>query len=206
MRIARALPTRATAWASLPSLSVLLALATACGGGGGGFDNAPTVGNPPLAGGQALSFAYFQRCVQPVLRTPQPLGGGSLGTSCAASGCHDNVSGTGGALRLTAGATDVDLADPALTPAQIRASEMYRNFYSAQGESILGAPLASRLLTKPLVQGVLHGGGLVFASADDPGARILRYWISRPQPDEFSASASAMFSPPDILTGACRTE
>ena len=37
---------------------------------------------------------------------------------------------------------------------------MYKNFYSAQGAVVLGSPTQSRLLTKPLVQGVLHGGGL----------------------------------------------
>lgn len=188
------------------------ALVLAACGGGGAFDNAATIANPQgSATGQKLSFAYFQRCVQPVLRAQLPItiNGATSVNSCAAGGCHDNATGTGGALRLTQGAPDVDLSDMTLTPEQIRATEMYRNFYSAQGESILGNPLASRLLTKPLVQGVLHGGGLIFHSADDPEAKVLRYWISRPMPsgqDEFSAAAANLFTPADIVNGACNTD
>jgi hypothetical protein len=45
--------------------------------------------------------------------------------------------GTGGALRLDGTATAVDLTLP---PAQIRTSAMYRNFFSAQGVSVIGNP------------------------------------------------------------------
>jgi hypothetical protein len=186
-------------------------LVSACGGGGA-LDNAPTVSNPPgSATGQALSFAYFQRCVQPVLSRDLTvrLGNATTQASCAASGCHDNVAGTGGALRLNKNAPAIDLASTTLTPEQIRATEMYRNFYSSQGESIVGNPLASRMLTKPLVRNVLHGGGLVFDNPDTPEAKVLRYWISRPMPagqDEFSAAAAAMFTPPDIVTGQCNVD
>lgn len=209
-----------------PSFKALTALGgsalvfVACGGGT--FDNAPTVQNPRgNANGQALSFAYFQRCVQPVLKKDLPvrIGNQTVVNSCAASGCHDNANGTGGALRLTAGAPDVPIAlgsppngtvaNGGLTPAQIRESEMYRNFYSAQGESIIGAPLSSRLILKPLVQTVLHGGGLVFETADNADAKIIRYWISRPMPagqDEFSDAAQALFAGGDIANGACLTD
>jgi hypothetical protein len=86
---------------------------------------------------------------------------------------------------------------------------MYRNFYSAQGSTLIGAPDVSKLLDKPLLQGVLHGGGLVFANASAPEARLIRYWISRPMPqgqDEFSTAAASMFSPPDPATGSCNTQ
>jgi hypothetical protein len=188
------------------------AAALAACGGGGALDNAPNVANPAgTATGQSLSFAYFQRCVQPVLSRDLTvrLGNATTLASCAASGCHDNTNGTGGALRLNKNAPAVDLANTLLTPEQIRATEMYRNFYSSQGESIIGNPLSSRMLTKPLVRNVLHGGGLIFDNPDTPEARILRYWISRPMPsgqDEFSSAAAAMFTPADIVNGQCNVD
>ena len=83
---------------------------------------------------------------------------------------------------------------------------MYKNYYSSLGETVVGAPDQSRLLNKPLVRGVLHGGGLIFASTDTPEAKTLRFWISRPMPsgqDEFSSAAATLF---DASTGACKTE
>ena len=183
-----------------------VALMAACGGGSP-LDNPPLVINPPGGTGQSLSFVYFQKCVNPVLLSQLSLPGGGTG-SCASSGCHDNVNGTGGAFRTEATATVVDLTNPANTPAVVRTTEMYRNFFSAQGSSVIGAPTASKMLLKPLVQGVLHGGGLVFADVDAPGAKLLAYWISRPMPqgqDEFSSAANPMFTPPDPATGTCNT-
>ena len=77
------------------------------GGGGDGsnpFDNAATVQNPAgTVGGQKLSFAYFQRCVMPILRAQLQvnINGTTALNSCAGSGCHDSTNGTGGALRIT---------------------------------------------------------------------------------------------------------
>jgi hypothetical protein len=85
---------------------------------------------------------------------------------------------------------------------------MYKNYYSSLGESVVGAPDQSRLLNKPLVRGVLHGGGLVFASPDDPQAQRIRYWISRPMPlgqDEFSTAADSMFAAPGPGPDTCNT-
>jgi hypothetical protein len=187
-------------------LTSALATLSSCGGGSA-LDNAATLNNPGRTGSQKLSFAYFQRCVNPVLVTPLPIPGApppNTGTStCAAGGCHDNITGTGGALRLVGGAVKVNLAD---TPDSIRNSDMYKNYYSSLGNSVVGAPEQSALLNKPLVRGVLHGGGVVFGSADDLAARALRYWINRPVPegqDEFSSSANSMFTPPDATTGLC---
>jgi hypothetical protein len=189
-------------------LSVLAttALLTACGGGA--LDNAPTIENAAVSSGQKLSFIYFQRCVNPVLSTPLAVTAGGVTTSntCAAGGCHDNVTGTGGALRLLGRAPVVD---PALAADVLRASDMYKNYYSSLGETVAGAPEQSRLLNKPLVRGVLHGGGLVIASADDAAARTLSYWINRPMPpgqDEFSSAAANMFTPADPVTGVCNTD
>jgi hypothetical protein len=184
----------------------LLMTLSSCGGGSA-LDNAATLNNPGRTSSQKLSFAYFQRCVNPVLVTPLPIPGApppNTGTSsCAAGGCHDNITGTGGALRLVGGAVNVKLAD---APDSIRNSDMYKNYFSSLASSVVGAPEQSALLNKPLALGVLHGGGVVFGSADDVAARTLRYWINRPVPegqDEFSSSANSMFTPPDATTGQC---
>jgi hypothetical protein len=182
-----------------------------CGGDSNPVDNPPTIQNPQSTGGQKLSFVYFQKCVQPVfLARLQINQNGVLSTNtCAAAGCHDNATGTGGAFRLLGNASPVDMANPANTPDVIRTTDMYKNFYSAQGEVVFGAPLSSRLLTKPLLLNVLHGGGLIFTSEDDPNVRLIRYWISRPMPqgqDEFSSAANSMFTPADPNVGTCNTQ
>jgi hypothetical protein len=195
----------------LPVAVVALVLLAGCGGSGENpFDNAPQISNPAQTSGQKLSFAYFQRCVYPVLqaRLQIDVNGAVSINSCAAAGCHDNTNGTGGALRLFP-ADAVDLANPANTPEAIRATDMYKNFYSSQGEVVFGAPLSSRLLTKPLTLNVLHGGGLIFLSESDPNFMLIRYWISRPMPqgqDEFSSAANSMFTPADPNAGICNTQ
>ena len=95
-------------------------------------------------------------------------------------------------------AAPIDLSNPANTPAAIRNSDMYKNFYSAQGSTLIGSAAQSKLLNKPLVQGVLHGGGVIFQNMQDPNAVLLQYWINRPAPqsaDEFSSSTYSMFTP-----------
>jgi predicted small lipoprotein YifL len=186
-------------------------LLAGCGGDGNPLDNPPTVRNAATTGGQKLSFIYFQKCVQPIfLKQLQINQGGVISTNtCAAAGCHDNVTGTGGAFRLVGSAQPVDLSNPANTTDVIRATDMYKNFYSAQGEVVFGAPLSSRLLTKPLTLNVLHGGGLIFLSESDPNVMLIRYWISRPMPqghDEFSSAAASMFTPADPNVGTCNTQ
>lgn len=182
----------------------------ACGGGNP-LDNPPQVTNAPQPGGQRLSYAYFQRCVMPILEAPLPvrIGGDTVINSCASSGCHDDRNGTGGALRLRGGAAPTDLASAAANAEQVRTTDMYRNFYSAQGEVVFGDALASRLIAKPLVLNVLHGGGIVFDRVDDPNLRVLRYWIEHPMPqghDEFSRAGDGLFTPADATTGQCNTE
>jgi hypothetical protein len=177
----------------LLSLSCATVLLAACGGGNP-LDNPPSVTNTPGGGGQNLSFVYYQYCVNPVLVAQLALPNGGTG-SCAGSGCHDNANGTGGAFRMEGDAGTVDLA--AVSADDARQTAMYRNFFSAQGSSVIGGPTSSKMLTKPLVQGVLHGGGQIFADADTPEARVLSFWIGRPMPqgqDEFSSAAASMFS------------
>jgi hypothetical protein len=200
----------AEAWATIALTGAIAAALSACGGSNPA-DNPPDVQNPAGLGGQKLSFIYYQKCVQPVFLAPLAINQGGVISvnTCAAAGCHDNATGTGGAFRLLVGAAPIDMTNPANTPDVIRASDMYKNFYSSQGEVVFNAPLQSRLLTKPLLLGVLHGGGLIFTSENDPNARLIRYWISRPMPqgqDEFSSAANSMFESDDPLNGACRTQ
>jgi hypothetical protein len=199
---ARALTRASPLWLGLGLCLALLA----CGGGDGALDNASTINNPSRPGNQKLSFAYFQRCVNPVLNTPIAIPNSNLTSTCASGGCHDNITGTGGALRLVGAAQPVNLAQSADA---LRASDIYKNYYSSAAETVAGAPDQSLLLNKPLVRGVLHGGGVVFSSTDDAAAKTFKYWINRPVPqgqDEFSSAASSMFTPPDPNTGACNTE
>jgi hypothetical protein len=189
-----------------------VALLASCGGGGSNpLDNPPDVENPGGTGGQKLSFAYFQRCINPIFLAQLQINqNGVISTNtCAASGCHDNTVGTGGAFRVVQSAQPVDLSNGANTPDVIRTTDMYKNYYSAAGEVFISSPAQSRLLTKPMVNGVLHGGGLIFENLQDPNARLIQYWMSRPMPtgqDEFSTAAANMFTPPDINTGACNTQ
>ena len=195
----------------------LVALATlgvaSCGGGSSNpLDNPTTVVNDPgTVTGQKLSFAYFQKCINPIFlaQLQIQLNGTTSTNTCAGSGCHASATGTGGAFRVVPTAATVDLTDVANTPDVIRTSDMYKNFYSAQGEVVVGSTTQSRLLAKPQLQGVLHGGGLIFTSATDVNVKLIEYWISHPAPqgqDEFSTATYAMFTPADPTTGTCNTQ
>ena len=190
----------------------LVALGIAgCGGGGNPLGNPSEVSNPSGTSGQKLSFAYFQKCINPIfLASLQINQNGQVSTNtCAGSGCHANATGAGGAFRVVAAAAAIDLADPANTPDVIRATDMYKNFYSAQGEVVLGSTAQSRLMTKPLLLNVLHGGGLIFADQQDPNVKLMQYWITHPAPqgqDEFSTATYSMFTPADPATGTCNIQ
>ncbi len=188
---------RATRWLAQAALAVLTsATLVACGGGESNpLDNPGAINNPIQMSGQRLSLAYFQKCINPIFDAPLPIHMGAITStnSCAGAGCHDTVVGTGGAFRVVPFAAPLDLSDPANTPDVIRASAMYKNFYSAQGVVVAGYPDSSRLLAKPLLSNVLHGGGLIFETPLDPNAVLMQYWISHPAPlgqDEFSPNPS----------------
>jgi predicted small lipoprotein YifL len=205
----RAGAVRAGALAALTAALTATVL-TGCGGGNP-LSNPPEVSNPPGTTTQTLSFAYFQRCINPIFlaQLQITLNGVRSTNTCAAAGCHDNTSGTGGAFRVIGAAQTVDTTNAANTADVIRATDMYKNFYSAQAEVSFGSPAQSRLLTKPRVFNVLHGGGLIFETDQDPNLKLIQYWINRPLPqgqDEFSASANTMFTPPDPINGACNTQ
>ena len=192
------------------AVTLLCAALASCGGGNSNpLDNPAPIENPPGATGQRLSFAYFQRCINPIFIAQLTIPGSTATNTCAGSGCHDTATGTGGAFRVVPSATPIDVLDPANTADVIRKTDIYKNFYSAQGEVVLGSTAQSRLLAKPLLLNVLHGGGLIFASEDDPNAKLIKYWISHPVPlgaDEFSPATYSMFTPADPNTGTCNTQ
>ena len=192
-------------------------LLAGCGGGGDPLTNPGNVDNPSTTGGATLAFPYFQKCIFPIFLKQLPItqNGVTSTNTCAGAGCHDSNTGTGGALRVIVAATPIADADVAAaatdtaTATTIRASDMYKNFYSAQGTTVFGSPIQSRLFDKPLVLNVLHGGGRIFTSQDDPNAKLIAYWISHPVPagqDEFSTTSYSMFTPADPATGTCNTQ
>ena len=190
---------------ALAGLTLVATLGLSGCGGGNPLGNPSDVQNPAGTGGEKLSFAYYQKCIEPLLvqAIATPAGGTA---TCAAGGCHSNANGTGGALRIIETASVVDLSASADA---IRASDIYKNFYSAMGASVPGNSAESRLLNKPLVRGVLHGGGQILASENDPVAVLIRYWIDHPAPegqDEFSTATYSMFTPADPATGSCNTQ
>ncbi|MGY4828483.1 hypothetical protein ACVNIS_07895 [Sphaerotilaceae bacterium SBD11-9] len=184
-------------WAG--ACAAVLGLATGCGGGGP-LGNPPDITNEATEGGQKLSFAYFQRCINPIFLELLPIVGTQTTNTCAGSGCHDNANGTGGAFRVIPSAASQPVPSTPAAADTVRGTDMYKNFYSAQGEVVMNNVSQSRLLTKPRVQGVLHGGGLIFESDSDPHVVLMRYWMSHPAPagqDEFST---------DPGNGSCSTQ
>ena len=187
-------------------------LIAGCGGSGNPLDNPQSVDNPTgSVAGQKLSFAYFQYCIQPIVVKDLPINiGGTVSTNkCASSGCHDSVTGTGGSFRLVAGVTDVAVTGATEADKDaLRATGMYRNYYSARAAAVVGSVSQSNLLNKPRVLGVLHGGGLIFLDGTDPNLKLMEYWITHPSPksgDEFSDS-SGMFTTGVPGPTACRDQ
>ena len=174
-------------------------------------DTPPPVTNSGGAPGQKLAFAYFQRCINPILLASlQYVQNGVTTTStCAAGGCHDEASGKGVAFRVVPAALPVDVTNAANTTSVIRASDMYKNFYSAQGQAIAAAPDRSGIYSKPLLLNTEHAGGRNLLDELDINARRIKYWINNPAPagqDEFSPATYAMFTPADPNAGACNTQ
>jgi hypothetical protein len=194
------------------SLGLVAALLLAGCGGGGPLDNPPLVDNPVGTSGQKLSFAYFQTCINPIFLAAltTTINGVVSTNTCAGSGCHANATGTGGAFRVIPEAVAVTLPAPPVTPdaTLIRPSAMYKNFVSAQGQVVLSAVAQSRLLAKPQLLNVLHGGGLIFESAADPNLKLIQFWISHPQPqgqDEFSTTNDSVLFNRSTGTATCNT-
>jgi len=171
----------------------LLVMAGCGGGGSNPLGNPSDIENPAADAGQKLSFAYFQKCINPIFLELLPIQGTSVTNTCAAGGCHDVNTGSGGAFRINQTAAAVPLGT-APDAAAIRLTDMYKNFKSTQGQVVFADPSASRLINKPLVRGVLHGGGRIFLDESDPNVKQLLYWMSHPAAqgqDEFTAPEPA---------------
>lgn len=196
MPIAMPIAERRTRFGLAAAAIAAAAVVAACGGGNP-LANPDQIQNPPGQTGQKLSFRYYQQYINPIFLTRLQVnqGGATTVATCASGGCHETVNGTGGALRIVQGALPVaDLSDPVA----VRASDMYKNFYSSEGATVVGAAAQSRLLNKPLVRGILHGGGVIFDSPDHPCAKLIDYWISNPMPatqDEFSTVGDGLVPP-----------
>src|SRR3954470_24254877 len=96
-----------------------LALAGCGGSSSNPLDNpAPVVNDPGTLTGQKLSFAYFQKCINPIFLAELQiqLNGTTSTNTCAGSGCHASATGTGGAFRVVPTAAAVDLTNVANTP------------------------------------------------------------------------------------------
>jgi hypothetical protein len=204
MQIAMPIARKRTRAGSTATAIVAAVLLAACGGGNP-LSNPDSIVNPPGQSGQKLSFTYFQKYINPIFLTKLQVNQGGITTvaTCSSGGCHETVNGTGGALRLVPAATLVtDLSDPAA----VRATDMYKNFYSSESSTVVGAPLQSRLLNKPLVRGILHGGGVIFDSPNHPCAKLIEYWISNPMPasqDEFGSAGDSLTPPTAEQTQTC---
>ncbi len=184
---------RSLAGAGLLAQSLALALAGCGGGGSNPLGNPSDISNPAADAGQKLSFAFYQKCINPIFLEQLPIEGTSVTNTCAAGGCHDLNTGSGGAFRINQSATGLTLGTSP-DAAAIRLSDMYKNFKSTQGQVVFADPSASRLINKPLVRGVLHGGGRIFLDDSDPNAKLLLYWMSHPAAqgqDEFTAPEPA---------------
>jgi len=191
---------------------LVASMLVACGGDGGNRSTTRRrCRTPSRTSGQKLSFVYFQKCVQPVfLKQLQINQNGVISTNtCAAAGCHDNATGTGGAFRLLGNAQPVDMANPANTPDVIRTTDMYKNFYSVAGRGgVRGAAVEPAADQAADAQCTARGRAHL-PERSDPNVMLIRYWISRPMPqgqDEFSSAANSMFTPADPNAGICNTQ
>ncbi len=126
------------------------------------------VKNEPQAQiGQSLCLADFEVCVNPIFDATL---NGRLGqVTCAASGCHDQAAGSGGAFKIFANA-------------QPASNEMLANFFAAKSFANLDDPPQSKLLLEPL-QGVTaitgtHTGGDIFPDTADACYQAIADWIS----------------------------
>ncbi|ACL71647.1 hypothetical protein Tgr7_0550 [Thioalkalivibrio sulfidiphilus HL-EbGr7] len=132
--------------------------------------------------GQALCFADYQTCVDPIFH------GQISGVSCSASSCHDVGAGSGGGFKIF----------PNLAPGDER---MLANYFAARSFANLTDPDNSKLLLEPL-QGSFgitgtHGGGNIFPDRNDACYIAIRNWISL-RVDDSNSEACGVCTPVDI--------
>ena len=142
-----------------------------------GASPAPTVSNPPAAGG--LDFAFFKTSVQPIFLKERP-------GHARCYGCHTASNRVFHLAVLSPGLAD-------WTEEQSR-----QNFQSASQLVIPGKPQSSRLLVHPLAPeaggDAFHSGGRQFASQEDPDWMALAQWVrSASVPGSASATAARIY-------------
>lgn len=144
---------------------------------------------PVAASGSTLCVADFEQCVNPIF---DALINGRTGQStCAASGCHDVDTGSGGAFKVF---PDAEPGSP----------EIMSNFFAAKGFVNLDDPDQSKLLLEPL-QGVFsisgtHTGGDIFPDTADACYGAIHEWASVRVDD--AAGASCGFCTP-VAVSSC---
>ena len=109
-------------------------------------------------------------------------------------------------------------ADPSLTTlrtdqasviAQMNAPIYDGGLAASQTRQAKEVATQSRLVQKPLLLNVLHGGGQILSGLSDPNSKLMQYWITHPAPqgqDEFSPATYALFTPADPNAGTCNTQ
>ena len=138
---------------------------------------------------RTLCYSDFELCVSPILDAQ--LSGRAGPATCAASGCHDQASGSGGAFKIYAQATPTS-------------AQMLANYYAASAFANLDDPGQSKLLLEPL-QGVssitgTHTGGDIFPDTGDACYVAIHDWISN-QVEASDSTACGQCTVPD--TASC---
>lgn len=141
------------------------------------------------ATGKTLCVADFEMCVSPIFDAV--IDGRTGQTTCAAGGCHDQATGSGGAFKI--------FPHPAAGSTQMMA-----NFFAAKAFANLDSPADSKILLEPL-QGQSsitgsHTGGDIFPDSGDACYSTLLHWISQRVDEDTSASCGACTAP-DV--GSC---
>lgn len=138
--------------------------------------------------GQKLCAVDFDTCVNPIFDAT--LQGRTGPVTCAASGCHAQDSGSGGAFKIfpNAGAGSVEAG---------------ANYFAARGFANLADPSASKLLLEPL-QGIssvtgTHTGGDIFPDTGDACYVAIHEWINKRVDASDSESCGGCVAP-DVET------
>ncbi|CAN5229610.1 hypothetical protein BH24PSE2_BH24PSE2_17820 [soil metagenome] len=140
------------------------------------------------ATGSTLCVADFEMCVNPIFDAV--ISGRTGQTTCSASGCHDQASGSGGAFKIF----------PSAPP---DSTQIMANFFAAKAFANLDDPAESKLLLEPL-QGTssiagTHTGGDIFPDGGDACYAAIRDWIALRVSEETSESCGAC-TPPAVTS------
>ncbi len=190
----------------------LLGTLAACGGSSNPLGNPPVVSNPQSTqGNQHLSFAYFQKCINPIFLAQLPDPGNVDHQHLRRRWLSRHSDRHRRRFSFGAGARRRSTSrDPANTPDVIRATDIYKNFYSAQGDGRRRQHHAEPARRQAAACSA-SSTAAARSSRDenDPNIKLIKYWITHPAPlgqDEFSTATYTMFTPADPKTGTCNTQ